>query len=222
MTRALLVVDMQKDSLAGGFYAVPSIGDVIANVQRLADAFRARRLPVVYTQHTYCPDGSDLQRGEPVDPGGAPIAYREGSEGWELIDELRPRPGDVVVRKHRWNAFAGSRLDTVLRKLRVDEVVVTGVTTDCCVMLTTFDAWFHEYGVVLVPDATAAASEGSHQAAVLTMLNWLYDLRLVTTEGFVRELEGGPPTGLRARGPNAFAFEPEMLAEVYRRAVGGA
>lgn len=218
MTRALLVVDLQRDSLVGGFYGVPVIERVTTNVRRLADAFRDRGLPVVYTQHTYRPDGSDLQRGEPVDAIGAPLAYREGSEGWEIIDEVRPRPGDVVVRKHRWNAFAGSRLDTVLRRLRVEEVVVTGVTTDCCVMLTAFDAWFHEYGVILVPDATAASSEGSHQAAVLTMLNWLYDLRLVTTEGLLRELEGGPPTGLRAEGPNAFAFEPDTLAEAYRRA----
>jgi nicotinamidase-related amidase len=222
MTRALLVIDMQKDSISGGFYAVPTIEQVIGNVERLADAFRARELPVVYTQHTYRPDGSDLQRGEPVDASGAPIAYREGTEGWEIIEELRPRPGDVVVRKHRWNAFSGSRLDTVLRRLRVEEVVITGVTTDCCVMLTAFDAWFHEYGVILIPDATAAVSEGSHQAAVLTMLNWLYDLRLVTTEGLLQELAGGPPTGLRTEGPDAFPFDPRALEETYRRAVAQA
>lgn len=222
MTRALLVVDMQKDSLPRGFYGVPGIDRVIASISRLADAFRDRGLPVVYTQHTYHPDGSDLQAGEPVDGSGAPIAYREGAEGWEIIDEVAPRPGDVVVRKHRWNAFSGSRLDTVLRRLRVDEVVVTGVTTDCCVMLTAFDAWFREYGVILVADATAAASAGSHQAAVLTMLNWLYGLRLTTTEGLCRELAGGPPTGLRAEAPNAFPFEPETLAEVFGRAVAGA
>ena len=92
----------------------------------------------------------------------------EGTWGADLY-QLRPGPGDIVVRKHRYSGFVGTDLDLVLRSRGIRTVVVTGVATDVCVEATARDAFMRDYYVVVVTDCTAATTP-SVQAATLDRL----------------------------------------------------
>jgi ureidoacrylate peracid hydrolase len=90
----------------------------------------------------------------------------EGSAGAEFIDELAPEAGEVVVRKHRYSAFAGTNLDLILRSRNIATCVVTGVSTNVCVESTFRAAFDLGYYVVVPRDATASWSVELGEAAL--------------------------------------------------------
>ncbi|MFC7589732.1 isochorismatase family protein [Nonomuraea antimicrobica] len=122
---ALVVIDLQNGVL--GIPGAPhACADVLSRTVALADAFRARRLPVVLVRVTSAEDGSDALPGR-TDRGGASGAR---PAGWDTIaDDLTGHPGDLVVTKRNWSAFYGTDLDLHLRRRGVTQIVLTGVAT---------------------------------------------------------------------------------------------
>jgi nicotinamidase-related amidase len=172
---ALLVVDMQMFFLdpvsptytCGGPAALPTI-------KRLAAAFRAAGRPVIFTQHVHHPNGSDLGIMDWWWEGRC----LEGSEASEIHPELRPRTGEKVVIKHRYSAFYNTDLETVLRGLKIEDLVVSGIMTNLCCESTARDAYFRDYRVFIPADGTGTITEEMHLAS---LLNLAFGFAFVTT-----------------------------------------
>jgi nicotinamidase-related amidase len=154
---ALLVIDLQNDFVAPGApYECPGGRDVVHAANGLIAACREQGIPVIFTAIMHRPDGSDLgavRYLHPLTAEGA--ALREGTPGVEFYRELDVRPGDHVIRKRRYSAFFGTELDTLLRNLGVDVVIVAGVATNVCCDSTARDAFFRGYKVIFLADGNA-------------------------------------------------------------------
>jgi nicotinamidase-related amidase len=182
---ALLVVDMQRDFCTPGG-AFDQLGvdismypPMVPRLARLADAARAARVPVFYVQMTVLPGRiSDspaqirfnLRLHLGTEGVVEPLDYTpDGSEGQQIIPELTPRDGDVVVKKYRSSAFWGTNLDMLLRANAIKTCVVSGCTTEGCVESTARDAMFGDYYVVIPEDCVASDDRAQHDASLLLM-----------------------------------------------------
>jgi ureidoacrylate peracid hydrolase len=178
---ALLVVDMQRffaDPAGKGY--LPCTAAIMPNLRQLLAVFRRAGRPVIYTRHAHHPEMLD-----------AGIMVRwwkeniiEGTPESEVIDELAPRPSDKVVTKHRYSAFFDTDLATVLRSLRIEDLVISGVMTNMCVESTARDAYFRDYRSFIPADATGAPTEEMHCAS---LLNLAYGFAWVTTTANIVE-----------------------------------
>jgi len=168
---ALLIIDMQNDfvlkdkplRVAGASAVIPKIQSVLAE-------FRKRNLPVFHVVRVHRKDGSDVEIIRRDRFLQVPFAV-EGSAGAAVIDELKPLDSEYLVKKIRMSAFIGTGLDLTLRSLGVTTLVVCGIQTPNCIRTTVFDGIAYNYPVVLVSDATGAASDEIHRANVFDMQN---------------------------------------------------
>lgn len=164
---ALLVVDMQRGFVEPGeAMEVPQAREVVPTIVALLDLFRAKGLPVAFSEFVYS-ERVPLLVGElhpehrPAPPGarrgfGMPSSScLEGDPSAETVAALAPRAGEIVVRKHWYDAFAGTPLDGALRARGVSSLVVTGTMTDICVLATVIGAFNREYRITLVQDGVA-------------------------------------------------------------------
>ncbi len=161
MDIALLIIDMLNDFVHGSL-KVPAARDIVPKIKKLSDLFRSYMKPVIYLKDSHV-RGVDLELrlwGEHA---------IEGTWGSEVIEELRPRDGDFVVAKRRYSGFFATDLDLLLRELKVQKLVLTGVVTDICVMHTAADAFFRGYEVIVVSDATASLTLEGHERALKYM-----------------------------------------------------
>lgn len=164
---ALVVVDMQRGFLdVGEAMAVPPAREIIPAIQTLLGVFRARRLPVVFTEFVYSvnvpvligalhPEHTPAAPGAPRGFGLPSSSCLEGTASAETVPDLAPLPGEIVVRKRGYDAFAGTSLDRALRARNVTSLVVTGTMTDICVLATVTGALHREYRVTVVEDGVA-------------------------------------------------------------------
>lgn len=170
---ALIVVDMQNSGIKkGGMFDIfgwdPSPNaPVVEKHQRLIPACRNAGIKIIYIKMSYNRDYSNS--GGPESPNwhkelALTMMQRnpeywgkfmtEGSWDEEIIDELKPEPGDVVVRKHRYSAFAGTELDHVLKSFSIKYCIYSGLTCNVCVESTLRDGFFLDYWPLMVGDAT--------------------------------------------------------------------
>jgi nicotinamidase-related amidase len=172
-------------------------------------------IPVTYTRHVSRADKRGLIRQDVLDEQGRPAYYRSDSDTVDVIDEIRPEGDDVVIDKYRWSGFHETALDLVLRTEGIDTLMVTGFTTDCCVLTTVFDAFARNYHTVLVKDACAATSSGAHKAAVLSMANWVYGIEIIDSAELLNKLDGRPHKSWLSTVPDSMAFASDRLDEMY-------
>jgi biuret amidohydrolase len=175
---ALVVIDMQRGFLdPGEAMEVPPAREIVPVIQRLLDVFRAKRLPVVFTEFVYSQSvpvlvGSLHPEHRPAPPGaprgfGRPSsACLEGTASAETVADLAPRPDEMVVRKRGYDAFSGTLLDGALRARNVTSLVVTGTMTDICVLATVTAALHRQYRVTLVEDGVATLWPEIQRAAL--------------------------------------------------------
>lgn len=146
---ALVVVDMQNDFVhQGGGLLVPDAEATLPAIRSLLELARAHGMRVVYSQDTHRESDPEWQMW--------PNHAREGSWGWEIVDELSPAEDDVVLRKVRYDAFYGTSLDHQLRVWGVDTLVICGTVANICVHYTAASAALRWYGVVIPRDAISA------------------------------------------------------------------
>jgi ureidoacrylate peracid hydrolase len=154
---ALIVVDMQNDFLEFPSLAARAVQVTLPNLRRAITFCRQNEIRIVYTTHVHRHGGTDLGLfaiSSPKIASGAILA--DGSPGAEIHPAIAPLPGEIVIKKHRYSAFYGTDLEIVLRGLGVDTVVIAGVTTENCCHATARDAFFRDYKVVFLSDATGA------------------------------------------------------------------
>ena len=164
---ALVVVDMQRGFLdPGEAMEVPPARETVPVLQTLLELFRARRLPVAFTEFVYSesapllvgrlhPEHRPAKPGAPRGFGLPSSSCLEGTPSADTVPDLVPRPGELVVRKRGYDAFAGTPLDGALRARNVTSLVVTGTMTDICVLATVIGAFHREYRVTVVEDGVS-------------------------------------------------------------------
>ena len=146
---ALIIVDMQNDFVKeGGSLVVPDAEATIPKIKSLLDLARESGMKVVFTQDTHADGDPEWEIW--------PEHAREGSWGWEIVDELRPLEDELAVRKVRYDAFYGTHLDHFLRVWGVDTLVVCGTVANICVHYTAASAALRWFEVVIPRDATSA------------------------------------------------------------------
>ncbi len=164
---ALLVIDMQNDFLLPEA-PVPAPGglDLIPTIAGLAEACRNAGFPVVFTQEMHRADLSDFG----IELDFEPPHCLEGTPGMDVVAGLAPRAGDVLIqRKRRYDAFLGTDLDVALRVRGVENLLVTGVCTDICVISTVHHARNLDYRCVVLRDGVAGTTPERHEAALMCM-----------------------------------------------------
>lgn len=172
---ALLVIDMQKFFLDPASPTFTCGGPpIIPNVASLIKSFRSAGRPVIYTRHVHHPDGIDAGIMKWWWDG----MCKEGSPESEVADDISPLPGEKQVLKHRYSAFYNTDLETVLRCQGITDLVVTGIMTNMCCESTARDAYFRDYRVFFLADATGSVTEEMHKAS---LLNLAFGFAYVTT-----------------------------------------
>jgi nicotinamidase-related amidase len=152
---ALIVVDLQKGITA--YPLVHPVADVIANSRKLADAFRAKHLPVVLVNVTGGAPGRTEQ----------PRPNLPRSADWaELVPELGGQPDDILVTKTTWGAFPTTDLEKQLRQRGVTQVVITGVATGTGVEATARQAYEAGFNVTLATDAMTDMRAQAHDYSI--------------------------------------------------------
>jgi nicotinamidase-related amidase len=171
---ALVVVDMQNDFVKeGGTLAVPDAEATIPKLQGLLDLARGSEMKVVFTQdtHTYGDPEWEIW----------PEHVREGSWGWEIVDELAPRENELVIRKVRYDAFYGTHLDHYLRVWGVNSLVICGTVANICVHYTAASAALRWFEVVIPRDATSALDPFDLEAS-LRQTSFLFAGKITESE----------------------------------------
>jgi len=187
----LLVVDMQQFFLdpASPTYAPGGVA-ILPTVKRLVDTFRRMERPVIFTKHVHHP--GDLDSG--IMGWWWEGKCLEGSPESEIHPDLRPMPGEKVVFKHRYSAFYNTDLETVLRCLKAEDIIIAGVMTNLCCESTARDAYYRDYRVFFPADGTGSVSEEMH---VASLLNLAFGFAWVTmAEAIAAELMGSGLQGI--------------------------
>jgi nicotinamidase-related amidase len=158
-----VVIDLQAGIATAPTTPYPG-AEVVARTVELAEAFRARDLPVVLVRVSFAADFADAPTGrtEATRSGGA-----SRPDGWDVIvPELAGHEGDITVTKHNWGAFHGTDLDVQLRRRGVTQIVLTGIATSIGVESTARAAYEHGYHVTLATDAMTDLDAESHRHSV--------------------------------------------------------
>ncbi len=173
---ALLVIDIQADFAApDGAMArqgadMTDIAPAVANAQALVAAARAAKVRLVFSRVVTAPRlETAVEREAKTRRGdhGAGICI-EGSPGAAFLAPL-PEDGDTIITKHRYSLFAGNHLGEELKAHGIDTLVLCGLTTECCVASTAWDAFERDFHVVIAADAVAAYQPALHQATLAAL-----------------------------------------------------
>jgi biuret amidohydrolase len=205
---ALVCIDWQTDFCGPGGY-VDSMGYDIGQTRaglphtaKLLEHARGLGMTVIHTREGHHPDLSDLPANKRWRSAriGAEIGSTgpcgriliKGEPGWEIVPEVSPESGEVIIDKPGKGAFYATSLDLVLRTKGITHLILTGITTDVCVHTTMREANDRGYECLILSDCTGATDAGNHQAALhmVTMQGGVFGC-VSTSEDVIAATTGG-------------------------------
>ena len=151
---AVLVVDMQNAFLSkGGFFDLvgidtPQRQQVVERIKEICDMARTTQIKVIHVVFRYSPDLREM--------GNPDLPWWHKGVGFEIVKELEPKHGDLLVEKHKYSAFCGTSLDITLKTFAIKYLLFLGAFTNICVEASLRDSFYHGYFPILVSDATAS------------------------------------------------------------------
>jgi nicotinamidase-related amidase len=169
---ALIIIDMQNDFVLPG--APACVTGAVASIPKIREAlgfFRNKTLPVFHVIRAYRADGSDIEitrfKGFTQEkPYCVP-----STKGAEIVEELKPLPGEYQVIKNRFSGFMQTELDFMLRRLGITHIAVCGTQYPNCIRTTIFDGISYGYHVILLTDATSAQTPEIAEANIRDIAN---------------------------------------------------
>ena len=169
---AVIVVDMQNDFVKdNGSLNVPAAKETIKNIKSLLDNSRKKNVRVVYTQDTHFDGDKEWEIW--------PIHCKRGSDGWKIIDELKPAGGEMVFEKNRYDGFYETQLEHYLSHVwGIKNLVIVGTVSSICVLHTAASAGLRWYHLVIPADGISALTEFD-QAMTLRQVSFLYAGKIV-------------------------------------------
>jgi biuret amidohydrolase len=178
---ALVVIDMQRDFLEPGGFGetlgndLAPVREIVPTVAALIAAFRDKGWPVIHTRENHAPDLSDCPpakrlRGAPSlrigDAGPMGRILIRGEPGADIVPELAPRAGEIVIDKPGKGMFYATDVGERLKAMNIKQLVFAGVTTEVCVQTSMREANDRGYECLLIEDATASYFPAFKQAAI--------------------------------------------------------
>lgn len=176
---ALLIVDLQNDNLSvggkfenSGAVEHAKSQNVVENIKNIADKARKVGIPVFHNLFIVEEGAKGIGDRAPIFKSIAETgSIVRGTWGAEPVEELKPKEGDFVIEKSRMSSFNGTQLDTLLRGLGIETIIVTGVWTNMAVEHTCRDGADYGYNVVIATDGTSTINEEWQQAALNYAMN---------------------------------------------------
>jgi len=179
MKPALIVIDMLEDFVHGELKCERA-QRILEPLGRLLEEARLQGVPVIFSNDAHLPD---VDREFEVWGPHAVV----GTPGAQVIAELEPKDGDYQIPKRRYSGFYGTDLDALLRELKVDTVVLTGLHTNICVRHTAADAFYRGYRILIPTDAVEAFTEEDHESG-LDYLKRVYGSQLTSTGALMEQI----------------------------------
>jgi len=176
---AVIVIDMLNDFVTGALKCERA-QKIIPNVKRLVESARKEGIPVIYSNDAHLQTDSEL--------GKWGKHAMKGTKGAEVIPQLTPEKKDYVLDKRVYSGFFEAGLDSLLRSLKVDTLILTGLHTNLCVRHTTADAFFRGYKIKIPKDATDAFTENAYKEG-LQYLKEYYNAEITETDKIIKEWE---------------------------------
>jgi len=169
---AVVVIDLANDFVnaggviadAGGAAYQERAQAILPALKRLIEGARAAGVLVVYATDAHTPEDTELAKWPPH-------AMR-GTKWAEVVPELAPQPGDLVLDKTTYSPFVSTRIDEELRQRGINRLFITGLHTDCCARHTSGDAFQRGYDLVWVTDAMQAFTDEQHQQGLEYFKAW--------------------------------------------------
>ncbi|MGB9622912.1 MAG: cysteine hydrolase family protein [Candidatus Bathyarchaeia archaeon] len=173
MSRAVLVIDVINDFVSG-VMGSERASRIVSNISKLLTRARENHTPVIYITDAHHED---------IEPEFQiwPVHALDSSNGSKIVEEIKPESGDYHIKKRRYSGFYETGLDSLLRDLKVDTLIITGIVTNICIQHTAADAFFRGYKIIIPSDCVEALSDAEQESA-LRYIEKIYGAEITTSQ----------------------------------------